>query len=113
VVVTRYFGGTLLGTGGLVRAYTQAAKMAVEAAEIADRAALAILSLTANYSDYQKLLPIIEACHVRIEDSEFASDVRLTAAILYENAEDFCHRVREACCGRVDCRIVGESFDFV
>ena len=45
VVVTRYFGGTLLGTGGLVRAYTQAAKMALDEGEIVVRARLAILSV--------------------------------------------------------------------
>ena len=113
VVVTRYFGGTLLGTGGLVRAYTQAARMAVEAAQIVTRARLMLLSLTMNYSDYQKVLPITEACRVRIDDSEFAGNVRLSVALLYENAEDFAARVREACGGRVDCREIGERFDYL
>ena len=113
VVVTRYFGGTLLGTGGLVRAYTQAARMAVEAAGIVIRARLMLLSLTMNYSDYQKVLPIIEACRARIDDSEFASDVRLSVALLYENGADLADRIREACSGRVDCREIGERFDYL
>ena len=113
VVVTRYFGGTLLGTGGLVRAYTQAARMALEAGGIVIRARLMLLSLRMNYSDYQKVLPITESFGARIDDSEFAGDVRLSLALLYEKGEDFATRIREACGARVECREVGERFDYL
>ena len=58
VVVTRYFGGTLLGTGGLVRAYTAAALGAVKEAEIITYDVYTTLKIEASYSDYQKFAPI-------------------------------------------------------
>jgi uncharacterized YigZ family protein len=60
IIVVRYFGGTLLGTGGLVRAYSQSAKAAIEQAELAIRADCAVFVLTADYSSYEKLKRIIE-----------------------------------------------------
>jgi uncharacterized YigZ family protein len=113
IVVTRYFGGTLLGTGGLVHAYTRAARMAVEAAEVVTRARLGIVSITVNYSDYQKILPVIDAAHVRVDDSEFAGDVRLTLALRYEEAEEFMKRLFDVCNGRADCRLAGDRFDYL
>ena len=112
-VVTRYFGGTLLGTGGLVHAYTRAARMAVEAAEIVTRARLAILSVTVNYSDYQKILPLIEAGHIRVDDSEFAGNVTLTLALRWEDADGFMKRLSDVCNGRAACRIAGDRFDYL
>ena len=56
VVVTRYFGGTLLGTGGLVRAYTAAAVGALEAATIIKYDIYAVVSINISYSDYNKIL---------------------------------------------------------
>ena len=58
VVVTRYFGGILLGTGGLVRAYTAAASGAVKEAGIAEVGDFSVLEIKANYSDYQKIMPL-------------------------------------------------------
>lgn len=113
IVVTRYFGGTLLGTGGLVHAYTRAARMAVEAAEIVTRARLAILSVTVNYSDYQKILPLIEAGHIRVDDSEFAGNVTLTLALRWEDADGFMKRLSDVCNGRAACRIAGDRFDYL
>ena len=60
IVVTRYFGGTLLGTGGLVRAYTAAALGALKEAEIIEYDVYTELSIEVGYSDYQKLTPIFQ-----------------------------------------------------
>ncbi len=113
VVVTRYFGGTLLGTGGLVRAYTQAARDAVEAAGIVTRAELALLSLVCNYTDYQKIQTILQAPGIRVEDSDFAEQVTLSVALLTEECEGFCHRLTETCGGRIVIKDRGTRFDFL
>ena len=61
IVVTRYFGGTLLGTGGLVRAYTAAALGAIENAEIITYDVYVSVNIETTYSDYQKFAPIFAA----------------------------------------------------
>jgi uncharacterized YigZ family protein len=81
VVVTRYFGGILLGTGGLVRAYSQAAKMALDAAGKSTMEKLLVFSLRVNYSDLQKIEPILENYTMIRLDTAYADDVRLSAAM--------------------------------
>ena len=82
-------------------------------AEVVTRARLGIVSITVNYSDYQKILPVIDAAHVRVDDSEFAGDVRLTLALRYEEAEEFMKRLFDVCNGRADCRLAGDRFDYL
>lgn len=111
VVVTRYFGGILLGTGGLARAYTQAARMAVEAAGPVTRARLAEMSLTCSYSDYQKLLPLLSA--VQLDDSAFGASVELRLSMPEPAEEAFVRQVTENCGGRVALAHTGERYDFI
>ena len=59
IVVTRYFGGTLLGTGGLVRAYTEAAKLALSDAGIHKMQLMKLVKITTNYNDSGKVQPIL------------------------------------------------------
>lgn len=73
IVVTRYFGGTLLGTGGLVRAYTAAAKAALEAAQKAVYRPCVRISLSADYSLHDSISYALQACgadNISIEYSE-------------------------------------------
>lgn len=81
IVVTRYFGGILLGAGGLVRAYSSAAKAAVDAAGIAEWVVFIIFNLFINYSDYQKLNYELPKLGVAIESAEFAEEIKLTLAV--------------------------------
>ena len=75
VVVTRYFGGILLGTGGLVRAYTAAAKLAIQAAGRAEWAKCARFSVTSDYSDHQKLSYYFRKNGVDVKDTVFSDFV--------------------------------------
>ena len=113
VVVTRYFGGVLLGTGGLVRAYTQAAKMAVEAGGIVIRARLAVFSMRCTYSDYQKITPCLSADGIRLDDTAFGADVVVRVAMLYEQKEPFCKRLTEMTGGRILFEDEDERFDYM
>ena len=75
IVVVRYFGGTLLGTGGLVRAYTGAAQAAVAAAEILSYSLCVDISIQADYPLYDRLSNLFSACGAKILQSEFTDKV--------------------------------------
>ena len=112
VVVTRYFGGTLLGTGGLVRAYTAAAIGAVEEAVIIKYDIYVTLSIEASYSDYQKFAPIFAECGYRSEDVRYTDKVVLSGSVSKSNLENMQDKLVQATSGRVKIEIIDEKFDF-
>lgn len=82
VVVTRYFGGILLGTGGLVRAYSTAAKCAVEDAGIATYILYKKANITVNYSDYQKVIYLLDKKGIKHTDAIFDLQISFTSMVL-------------------------------
>ena len=112
IVVTRYFGGTLLGTGGLVRAYSAAAIGAVEAAEIITYDIYATLSIEATYSDYQKFAPIFTKAGYRSEDVRYTDKVILTGSVRKVNADELIDSLVQSTSGRAKIEIIDEKFDF-
>ncbi len=113
VVVTRYFGGILLGTGGLVRAYTAAASGALHEAGIAEVGLFSLVLVRANYSDYQKIMPIVASVSARTEESDFGTEVSLTLMVRAELEEKFISDMVEATNGRVIAKNVGQKSDFI
>lgn len=111
VVVTRYFGGTLLGAGGLVRAYTEAAKLALEAAGIVTCAPHAVLRILCAYSDYQKISHELARAGGILDRTDFHESVELVAAVEKEAAPAFVSAVRELTAGQAEVAIIGERFD--
>lgn len=81
IVVTRYFGGTLLGTGGLIRAYTAAAKAALEAAVIEDIVKTRRETFVIDYSELDKLKYKLKEQNAVIVDTQYTDKVTLTADI--------------------------------
>lgn len=81
VVVTRYFGGTLLGTGGLVRAYTAAAQSALQAAGIVRMQEGEILALTMGYPLYDKVTYLLGTERIEIRDTQYTDKVVLQAVV--------------------------------
>lgn len=77
VVVTRYFGGVLLGTGGLVRAYTTATARALEAAEVVTVRSVVELEVTVDYSLYERAALLIQAAGAKLADPQFTDRVTL------------------------------------
>ncbi len=108
LVVTRYFGGTLLGTGGLVRAYGAAARAAVEAAPIATVRRLCRLELALPYPLYEQARRILDEAGARLDEPVFAANVRLAATLPAEAAEAPAARLRELLRGGEGLRI-GEA----
>ena len=94
-VVTRYFGGILLGTGGLVRAYTQSAKAALDAAGLCRVATWEQCTLGCPYSYYERVARLCAAHGCVVEDTDFASDVTLEVLIPAEAAAAFLAELRE------------------
>ncbi len=78
VVVTRYFGGTLLGTGGLVRAYTDTASAALQAAKVVTVRSVVKLALPVDYSLYEQAVRLIQAAGAALDEPQFTDRVTLT-----------------------------------
>ena len=112
VVVTRYFGGTLLGAGGLVRAYSHAAKLALDAANIITYEKYDVLSLTCGYSEYQKFMPIIRTFDAVIDDTVFEADVKLCFALKGGKVDELNKKLAETSFGKYDLTKEGERFDY-
>jgi len=100
VVVTRYFGGILLGAGGLVRAYSAAAKLAIDEAGLAVFEPWNIVGFTCSYSDYQKITAGLPKTGAVEEDAEFGEDVTVTAAVKVEDTGGLMTYISETTGGR-------------
>ena len=85
IVVTRYFGGTLLGTGGLLRAYTQAAQKCVEATEIINKQLVIPVNIVTNYNDLGKIQYLLGTEKIPVTESDYGEEVKLTVAVPYDD----------------------------
>lgn len=111
IVVVRYFGGTLLGTGGLVRAYTASAKAALESAGIVTYQPFCECRVTVGYADYQKILPFFEQFGVLLDDTDFGAEVTVCLAVLQESLARFERELSNLTGGRSVFSVTGERFD--
>lgn len=94
-VVTRYFGGTLLGTGGLIRAYTASAKEGLGAAGIKKLQLCNVYVVTVPYAKLATAEYLISGCGAVVDDKVFSADVALSVHILSENADKFVSDITE------------------
>lgn len=101
IVVTRYFGGTLLGTGGLVRAYTDASKACIEATEIIKKSLVVPMTFTTNYTDLGKIQYILGNEGIDISDSEYGESVILKVEIFIEDEQRIKKALTEATAARI------------
>jgi len=107
VLVTRYFGGILLGAGGLVRAYSASAKLAVDAAGLAVYEPWSIVSIQCSYSDYQKLTAGIPKIGAKEENAVFGECVTVTIAVKTEKVEVLSVYVSETTGGKSKMESIG------
>ncbi len=111
IVVTRYFGGTLLGTGGLVRAYTDAAKAGIAASIIRLKRQLVECELDMEYTDLGKIQYLIGNTDAEITDTIYTDKVLLKVRVYAPVFERFGKEVTEATGARVLVKKTGEVFD--
>ena len=112
IVVVRYFGGILLGTGGLVHAYSEAAISALKAAKIIKYDIYTTLSLTAGYSDYQKLIPILSEYAFSEIETDYSSDVCIIGSLRSDSFDSFSKAVTQATSARASIEKISENFDY-
>ncbi len=113
VATTRYFGGILLGAGGLTRAYAAAAKAALDAAGVAEYYPFSYYVLALNYADHRKLQNEFPRYGAMEKNCDFAENVRLTVAVPAGAGEDFCRRVVEVTAGRTIPQPAGAGREFL
>lgn len=101
VVVTRYFGGTLLGTGGLVRAYTQAVKEGIANSVSAVERDGEQLMLGLEYGDVDRVLNYLKSKGLSLENSDYGADVTMELIVASEKADDIIKELTELTAGRV------------
>ena len=100
VVVTRYFGGTLLGAGGLVRAYSHAASLALDAAGIITYEPYTEYVLRCSYSDYQKYSVLLSGAGALIDGTDFEADVCIRFAVKKQASEALIGKIIETGYGK-------------
>ena len=110
VVVVRYFGGILLGTGGLVRAYTQGCKIALQAAELIRKEQSCSYRCKITYSFWNSVQYTLQKMPVRIIDVSYAEDVVFTIAARFKDAENVIHQLCNLSDGKMCFEQVSENY---
>lgn len=110
VVATRYFGGTLLGGGGLIRAYSHTASIALAAAEKILMKSCLLMRLSCDYNLYGRVSALIPECAGVIDDTEFLEDVALRFHIAPEERSALQKKLDDATNGKITAEVTGEKF---
>ncbi len=113
VVITRYFGGTLLGTGGLVRAYSGAVKQAIENSQIVTAIKCINLKLTCDYHLWSKVENISASWGALVQNTDFTHEISADVSVQNEVADTFIKDVVEKTDAKVKIDVLGECFSFV
>ena len=109
-VVTRYFGGILLGAGGLTRAYAKGAKDALDTAGICRMSLWTEWEIPCTYPLFEQMKLTVESCGGVVRDVEYGADIVLRAAFPSGGAEQFAPRLTELSAGQLAMTAAGESF---
>ncbi len=109
-VVTRYFGGILLGAGGLVRAYTKGAKIAVDAAGKSMKRVWTVLYVPCPYPYYERVKLLVGTFGGIVRDTQFGAEVELELLFPEANAEPFLQELIDLSAGTVEGMQIGQEY---
>lgn len=109
-VVTRYFGGILLGAGGLVRAYTRGAKDAVDSADIKVMAMAENIRLSLDYTLYGRMPQIFAEFDTRVYNEKFGEGVEISLWVREERFDELQNKLIDCCNGKVKIDVVGKDW---
>lgn len=101
IVITRYFGGTLLGTGGLVRAYTEAARAGIDQSVIIEKIEGSRMILESDYTDLGKIQYLLAQNNVTVEGTDYTDNVTIHPLFPEEDKPRLCRLLVEATGGRI------------
>ena len=111
IVITRYFGGILLGAGGLTRAYTAAAAMAAEAAGIVRFVEYTEFTAQMSYSDYGKTEKYLNDAGARIDGVEYGEGVVCRFAVRSSESDMVVSKITDITAARASVKVTGRRFD--
>jgi len=106
LVITRYFGGTLLGTGGLVKAYTEAAQSVVNVVERGQRVPVHVAMAAIPYNLLERIRLLVTKNHGKVVGEDYAGDITLTLQFPVENYEAFQVDMREISAGKIQAEVI-------
>ena len=109
-VVTRYFGGVLLGVGGLVRAYTKGAKIAIDAAGKSVKRIWTVLYLPCPYNFYERVKLEVAAFEGIIRDTQFGAEVELEILLAEGKTQAFLDRLTDMTAATVEAMEIGKEY---
>ena len=109
-VVTRYFGGILLGAGGLVRAYTKGARIAVDAAGKSMKRVWSVLYVPCPYTFYERVKLEVAAYGGIIRDTQFGADIELELLFPEANLQPFLDRITDMSAGTIEGMMTGQEY---
>ncbi len=109
-VVTRYFGGVLLGAGGLVRAYTKGAKIAIDAAGKSIKRVWSVLYVPCPYSFYERVKLEVAAFGGIIRDTQFGAEVELEILVALPQRDSFIEKLTDMTSGTVEAMETGQEY---
>ena len=112
IVTIRYFGGTLLGTGGLVRAYSAAAIGALNNAKIITYDLYTTISVNLSYSDYQKVVSMLSCEEFRTKETKYLDTVITVGSVSSSLVDEFIKKITETTSGRAKIEKVCENFEY-
>ena len=110
VVVTRYFGGTLLGTGGLVHAYGSSAKQGLYEADIITRALCNVVCVKVDYTMSGKIQYMTSTNNLITEDIVYGDDVTFYICSMLDETEKLIKEITELTYGRAICTVVEQKY---
>lgn len=110
IVVTRYFGGTLLGTGGLVRAYTESSKLAIESADIRQMVFASKIQITADYTAVGKLQYFFAQQNIVIDDTQYTDAVSMIVNVEQTRVTDICDNLTQLTAGKGEINILDTGY---
>ena len=109
-VVTRYFGGILLGAGGLVRAYTKGAKIAVDAAGKSMKRVWTALYLPCPYAYYERVKLAVAAFDGLIRKTDYGAEIELEVLFPEGRTQAFLTHLRDMTSGTVEAMEIGQEY---
>ncbi len=113
MVITRYFGGTLLGTGGLVKAYTEAAQSVVNIVERGQRVPVNVAMMAIPYNLLERVRLLVIKNQGKVLGEDYAGDITVTLQFPVENYEAFQKDMREISAGKIQAEVIETKEEIV